>query len=80
MGSLLSTQSVSGDNASIGLKGQKRDRSLSLWTTFPCSIGTVCTVCIMVGYVTRAPQQDHLRQAMAPLLRASSLQFRDTIP
>lgn len=42
--------------APLCLKGQKRGHTLFPRTTFPCHIWTVC---IMVGYVTRASQQDN---------------------
>lgn len=40
------------------LKGQKWGHTLFPYTTFPSYIWTVC---IMVGYVTKSLQQDHLR-------------------
>lgn len=57
VGSLLSTQSVWEDNASSFSEGQKRGHTLSPQTTFSCHTWTVC---IMVGYVTRALLQDLL--------------------
>lgn len=59
VGSLLSTQSVWEDNASSLSQVQKRGHTLSPQTTFSCHTWTVC---IMVGYVTRALLQDLLRK------------------